>query len=255
MIPRPEACADAQQRSGGGRKRRLNAVAALQAHPPIGVATRHNLDICQQMSRISRVLSSQRALVLRMGRRGAVFTAAEARASGVHTSVLTRLAREGVIERVARGQYRIAGGEVTQHHALVLAAAAVPDGVVCLLSALSFHGIGTQLPSEVWIARGRRTWEPRIAYPQLRIVRFSGEALTAGIETHRLEGRSVRMYCVAKTVVDCFKFRNKIGLDVVLEALTDGWRNRRFRIAEIEHYAKICRVQNVIRPYLEALVA
>ena len=108
---------------------------------------------------------------------------------------------------------------------------------------------------EVWIARGRGTWEPRIEYPRLRVVRFSGESLRAGIEEHRLEGRVVRIYSVAKTIADCFKFRNKIGLDVALEALSDGWRRRRFRMEELERYARICRVSNVMGPYLEALIA
>jgi len=183
------------------------------------------------------------------------FTSAEARRRGIHTSVLTRLTREGAIERLGRGEYRLAGKESTQHHGLVLAAAAVPEGVICLLSSLMFHEIGTQLPPEIWIARGRGTWQPRAGYPPMRVVRFSGKALTAGVEQQKLEGRSVRIYDVAKTIADCFKFRNKIGLDVALEALTDGWRQRRFRIADVEHYARICRVHNVMRPYLEALVA
>jgi predicted transcriptional regulator of viral defense system len=197
--------------------------------------------------------SSQRGRVLTIAARGRHFTSAEAKRRGIHTSVLTRLAREGAIERLGRGEYRLAGREITQYHGLVLAAAAVPDGVICLLSSLSFHQIGTQLPSEVWIARGRGTWQPRLEYPEIRVVRFSGESLTAGIEEHRLEGRAVRIYGVAKTIADCFKFRNKIGLDIALEALTDAWRQRRFRMAEVERYARICRVHNVMRPYLEAL--
>lgn len=198
---------------------------------------------------------SSRSHVLGMGARGRVFTSAEAGAKGVHTSVLTRMTRDGVLERVARGQYRVTGAEMTRHHSLVLAATAVPDGVICLLSSLGFHDIGTQLPPEVWIARGRGTWEPRIEYPRPRIVRFSEESLRAGIEEHRLEGRVVRIYSVAKTIADCFKFRNKIGLDVALEALTDGWRRRRFRMEDLERYARICRVSNVMGPYLEALIA
>lgn len=196
---------------------------------------------------------SQQSRILRMGSRGRLISAAEARKSGVHTSILTRLTRQGVIERISRGQYQVSGGKVTQYHALVLATAAVPGGVICLLSALVFHQIGTQLPPDVWIARGRGSWEPRLEYPSIRIVRFSGQALTAGIEDHHLEGRTVRIYSLAKTVADCFKFRNKIGLDVALEALAEGWRSRRLRMEEIERYARICRVQNVMRPYLEAL--
>jgi predicted transcriptional regulator of viral defense system len=130
----------------------------------------------------------------------------------------------------------------------------VPHGVVCLLSALNFHGLGTQLPSEVWIAVDRRARRPAFANPPLRVVRFTGKALTAGIEIHTIERQSVRIYNVAKTLADCFKYRNKIGLDVALEALGDAWRTRRFTMEEIDRFARICRVERVMRPYLEALV-
>ena len=144
---------------------------------------------------------------------------------------------------------------VTEHHGLAIAAAAVPHGVVCLLSALQYHGIGTQLPSEVWMAIDRRARRPALRYPPLRIVRYTGAALTEGVESRRVEGREVRVYNVAKTVADCFKYRNKIGLDVALEALREGWRARRFTMDELDRYAAICRVQRVMRPYLEALTA
>jgi predicted transcriptional regulator of viral defense system len=144
---------------------------------------------------------------------------------------------------------------VTETHALVVAARAVPRGVICLLSAVSFHDIGTQLPFEVWIAveRGART--PSLRYPSLRVARFSGAAFNQGIEVHRLEGQPVRIYSVAKTVADLFKYRKKIGLDVALEALREVWRDRRVTLDEIDHYARICRVERVMRPYLDALVA
>ncbi|MGH7621810.1 MAG: type IV toxin-antitoxin system AbiEi family antitoxin domain-containing protein, partial [Gemmatimonadaceae bacterium] len=131
----------------------------------------------------------------------------------------------------------------------------VPQGVICLLSALQYHGVGTQLPSEVWMALDRRAWRPRVGYPPLRIVRFTGAALTQGIERHTIEGRAVKVYGVAKTLADCFKYRNKIGIDVVLEALREAWRRRRFTMDELHRYAAICRVQRVMQPYLEALTA
>src|SRR5690606_14290460 len=174
---------------------------------------------------------------------------------GIHRQTLTRLVAEGRLERVARGVYRLPDQPITEHHGLALAAAAVPQGVVCLLSALQFHGVGTQLPSEVWLAIDRRAWRPRLEYPPLRILRFTGKALTAGIETHRLEGRPVKIYSLAKTVADCFKYRNKIGVDVALEALRAGWRERRFNMDELDRYAQICRVQRVMQPYLQALTA
>ena len=129
------------------------------------------------------------------------------------------------------------------------------QATICLVSALQFHGIGTQLPSEVWIAIDRRSRRPVLRYPPLRVVRFSGAALTEGIESHRIEGQSVRVYSVAKTLADCFKYRNKLGLDVAMEALREAWRARRFTVDELDEYARICRVQRVMQPYLETLMA
>ena len=130
-----------------------------------------------------------------------------------------------------------------------------PKAVICLLSALSFHQIGTQLPHEVWIALDRRSRRPSLTYPRLHVVRFSGDALTEGAEAHRIEGETVRVYSVAKTIADTFKYRNKIGLEVALEALREAWRARRFTMDKMYRYARICRVERVMRPYLEALVA
>lgn len=193
--------------------------------------------------------------LLRLARRRETVTAADAAHAGIHSQELSRAVGAGLIERIARGQYRLAGRPVTEHHALVVAARAVPRGVICLLSALGFHGIGTQLPFEVWIAveRGART--PSLRYPSLRIARFSGPAFDQGIQVHRLEGQQVRVYVIAKTLADLFKYRKKIGLDVAMEALREVWRDRRVTIDEIDHYARICRVERVMRPYLEALVA
>jgi len=156
---------------------------------------------------------------------------------------------------VARGLYRLPSAPITQNHSLALVTAVVPKAVVCLLSALSFHQLGTQLPREVWIALDRRTRRPVLNFPPLRVVRFGGAALTRGIATHRVEGETVRVYSVAKTIADAFKYRNKIGLEVALEALREGWRARRFTMDEIHRYARICRVERVMRPYLEALAA
>ena len=192
---------------------------------------------------------------LKLARRARGVTPGDLAAAGIHRQLLTRLVAEGQIERVARGVYRLAERPITEHHGLAVAAAAVPHGVVCLLSALQFHGIGSQLPSEVWMAIDRRAWRPRLAHPPLRIVRFTGPALTQGIGSHTIEGRQVKVYGVAKTLADCFKYRNKIGLDVALEALREAWRRRRFTMDELDRYAAICRVQRVMQPYLEALTA
>lgn len=194
------------------------------------------------------------AWLLRLTRRRGSFTAREVAGEGIHTQTLSRLVRAGALERITRGRYRLSEAPITEHHGLALTAAAVPNGVVCLLSALSFHEIGTQLPHEVWVAIDRRARRPSLRYPRLRILRFSGRALTEGIETHRIEGETVRVYSVAKTIADTFKYRNKVGLDVALEALREAWRDRRFTMDEIHHLARICRVERVMRPYLEALV-
>ena len=198
---------------------------------------------------------SNRKNLLKHARRLGVITAREAARLGVHSQLLTRLVRQGNLERIARGQYRLPDHPITEHHTLTIVSRAVPNGVICLLSVLSFYGIGTQLPSEIWLALGRSAPQPRLNYPPLRVVRFSGEAFSAGIEVHRLEGQPVKMYSVAKTLADLFKYRNKVGLDVALEALREAWRERRFTMDELDRYAQICRVRRVMRPYLEALVA
>ena len=198
--------------------------------------------------------STDRSRILKLVGAGNLLRAREAKAVGIHSQWLSRLVEEGMLERVSHGCYRLASEEASEHHALALAAARVPAGVICLLSALQFHGIGTQLPSEVWMALDRRARRPQIDWPPLRVVRSSGLALTAGIEEHPIEGRTVRVYNLAKTVADCFKYRNKIGLDVALEALKEGWRLRRITLADLNEFARIDRVQNVMRPYIEAVV-
>ncbi len=199
--------------------------------------------------------TTERERLLRLARRRGILATREAVEHGIHRQVLTRLVREGLLERVGRGRYRLPEGPISEHHGLALAAAAVPHGVICLLSALAFHEIGTQVPHEVWMAIDRRARRPALRHPPLRILRFTGEALSEGVETHRIEGQTVRVYGVAKTVADAFKYRNKIGLDVALEALREAWSAGRFTMDEIERYARICRVERVMRPYLEALAA
>lgn len=166
---------------------------------------------------------------------------------------LARLLRRGKVERVGRGLYTLPGRLVSEHQTLVEASKRVPHGVVCLLSALRFHGLTTQNPPEVWMAIGQKTWRPRLNYPPLRIIHLSGQSLASGIEEHRIQAVTVRVYSSAKTVADCFKFRNKIGLDVALEALRDYRRKYRGGMDELWRSAKICRVERVMRPYLETI--
>ena len=206
------------------------------------------------VSRIPHRGEDARNRVLALARRGAVVRTRDATAAGVHTQVLTRLLRAGTLERVSPGRYRLAAADVTEHHDLILASATVPSGVVCLLSALRFHNIGTQLPHQVWIAVTRGTRVPRIKRPPLRTVRVSPSMFNQGIERHRLEGHAVRVYSLARTVADCFRFRNTIGLDVALEALKESWRSGRLNLDELHRAAKQLRVNRVMQPYLETIV-
>ena len=169
------------------------------------------------------------------------------------TSVLTRLVAAGKLERVARGLYSLPGGALSEHRSLAEVALRVPQGVVCLLSALRVHGIGTQAPFEVWLAIPHNSPTPRLDQPALRAVRMSGAALSEGIEPMQIDGVQVPVFNAAKTVADCFKYRNKIGLDVALEALRDGWSQRKLTMDALWQYAIIDRVTNVIRPYLESV--
>ena len=193
--------------------------------------------------------------LLSLARTRKLFTADHVAEAGIHSQELTRLVASGEIERVARGCYRLAEAEVTEHHGLARTALVAPRGVICLISALTFHGIGTQLPSTVWLAIERGQRAPREPGFPLTIVRYGGRAFRAGIEVHLVEGQKVRVYGVAKTLADLFKARNRVGLDVALEALREAWRERRFTIPELERTARVCRVERVLRPYLEAIVA
>ena len=174
-------------------------------------------------------------------------------AIGLPREYLVRLHQQGKLNRSGRGIYTLPDAAVTERHSYAEVAKRVPDAVICLVSALTFHQITTQSPASVWIALGKGARTPALTSPSLRIVRLSGPSLTEGIEDHRVEGVPIRVYSAAKTVADCFKFRNKIGIDVAIEALKDSLRQRKANINEIYRYAKICRVSNVIRPYMEAL--
>ncbi len=191
--------------------------------------------------------------VVELAKRAGVVRARDLGSHGIPRVYLKRLQEKGILEQVSRGLYRLAGAKVTEHHTLAEAGKRVTHGVVCLLSALSFHKLTTQAPFEVWLAIDRSARRPRVDYPPLRIVRMTGKARTAGIEEHEVEGVPVRIYSAAKTVVDCFKFRNKLGLDVALEALRDYRRGRRRSLDDLWRFARICRVANVIRSYLEAI--
>jgi len=174
-------------------------------------------------------------------------------AIGLPREYLLRLHKQGKIVRSGRGLYSLPDAAITERHSYAEVGRRVPGGVFCLLSALAFHEITTQSPASVWIALPQGARRPTISSPSLRVVRLSGASLTEGIEKHKVEGVPIRVYSAAKTVADCFKFRHKIGLDVAIEALKDSLGQKKATVNEIYHYAKVCRVSNVIRPYMEAL--
>lgn len=172
---------------------------------------------------------------------------------GLPRVTLTRLVRQGALTRIARGLYALPDRSISEHTALAEVARKHPQAIVCLLSALRFHELTTQSPFEVWLAIPNKARAPRIDYPPLRIVCFSGPLLSEGVEEHPIDGVPVGISCVARTVADCFKYRNKIGLNVALEALREAWRARRAGMEDLWRYARLCRVANVMRPYLESL--
>ncbi len=174
--------------------------------------------------------------------------------AGVSRTQIRRLLACGILARIGRGLYSRPGRVLTERHDLAEAARGVPGGVVCLLTALRFHGLTTQNPFEVWMAIDRKAWRPRIERPPLRLVYLSGRALGEGVEEHDVGGVSVRVFSAAKTVVDCFKFRNKIGTDVAVEALRDYRRLHAKRLDDIWRFAAVDRVARVMGPYMEAIV-
>ncbi len=172
---------------------------------------------------------------------------------GIPVIYLRRLLHRGELVQPARGVYAVTGHEPTLHHSLAMVSKRIPRGVVCLLSALAYHDIGTQLPSVVWLAIDQRSRPLVTTDLPAKIVRFSAQSLVEGVEEHSVEGVTVRITNPAKTVADCFKFRNKVGLDIALEALRDAWRKRKVTMVELDRFAATNRMTNVMRPYLEML--
>lgn len=168
---------------------------------------------------------------------------------------LPRMAKKGLLQRMVRGVYCLPDADITEHHDLALVSTRVPNGVITLLSALAFHQVGTQIPHEIWVAVKARGYAPKFDYPPVRYHYYSGAAYELGIETHTIDGIEVKVYSVAKTVVDCFRLRNKVGLDVALEALKEGWLAKKFTADELLLLAKKCRIASVIQPHFEMLVA
>ena len=186
-------------------------------------------------------------------RRRHIVRAKDLERARIPRNYLARLVERGQLQKLQRGLYTVDSLPASEHISLLETSRRVPNGVICLLSALAFHQIGTQVPGEVWIAIDVKGWAPRITSPAVRIIRFSGKALRSGILRQQIAGGKIRVYSPAKTVADCFKFRNKIGTDVALEALRDCYRQKKATMNELFEAAKVCRVVNVMRPYLESL--
>jgi len=187
-------------------------------------------------------------------RHGGILRTAEALRLGIHPRTLYAMRDSGVLERLSRGLYRLAELPPLSNPDLVIVALKAPQAVVCLISALAFHELTTQIPHAVDIALQRGAARPRLDHPPLRVFWFSGQAWSEGVETHEIDDVPVRIYCPEKSVADIFKYRRKIGLDVALEALKLYQQHPRFDVSRLLAYARICRVEDVMRPYLEALL-
>ena len=182
------------------------------------------------------------------------FRTAKAIKAGVHPQNLYALLHTGIIERLSRGVYKLADTEQVSQPDLVIVATRIPQAVICLISALAFHEMTSQIPHEVSFAIAKGAETPRIDFPPISVHRFSGEALTAGIQNHEIDGVTIRIFCPEKTIADCFKFRNKIGMDIALEALKLYKARKVFNAAELLKFARICRVEKIMLPYLEAMI-
>jgi predicted transcriptional regulator of viral defense system len=184
---------------------------------------------------------------------GAFFRPRDILPLGVPFRQLQRLAAEGTVEKLGGGLYRLSEVEPNELETIAMVASAAPNAIVCLLTALRVYGIGTQSPHEIWIALDRKGRKPRRVPTRLRIVRFSGAMLTYGVVKRSMLGVSVSITSPARTVVDCFRYRNKVGIDVAMEALRDATRSRSTTVDEIVRAAEVCRARTVMRTYLEAL--
>lgn len=199
--------------------------------------------------------STQREQALSLLQRRGMMRLREFGEAGVTATTVSRLERDGAIVRLARGLYQLANADLDQQHTLAEVAKLIPRGVVCLTSALAFHGLTDQLPARVWVALDRKDWRPRIAYPPVRIVRFPAEQLAAGVERHLIEDIPVSIFGVAKTVADLFRYRRTVGEAVVIEALRETLRQRKATPADIARFAKQAGVWKTMQPYLTTLTS
>ena len=186
--------------------------------------------------------------------RGGILRTSEVLSAGIHPRTLYKLRDEGHIIKLDRGLYKLNDHAPLSNPDVAIVAARVPKAKICLISALDFHDMTKEIPHKVHIAIARTQRDPKIDYPPIEVYRFTGESFTKGVETHEIDGQTIQVYNPAKTIADCFKFRNKIGKDIALEALQRGLEEKNVEVKEILKYAKICRVENIIKPYLEATI-
>lgn len=216
---------------------------------------RRNLFISIDALFIMTMTVAKQKKVLNLAAKKRILRPNELAKQGLPSDYLWRLYQQNKLEKVGHGMYALPDKSFTEYSTLVEASLRVPHGIICLLSALRFHDLTTQEPFEVWMAIDGKARAPKEEIIPLRIVRFSGKALTEGIKKHKVEGVEIKVYSPAKTIADCFKYRNKIGIDVAIEALREALRKKVCTVDELWRYAKICRVSNVMRPYMEALLA
>lgn len=184
---------------------------------------------------------------------GGIMRTSEALEEGIHSRTLYWMRDHGYLNKLERGVYQISDNEPLSNPDLAVLGTKIPSARVCLISALDFHDMTTEVPHQVHIALSRSQRDPQLDYPPVRVYRFSGKSLTEGIGKHEIDGVDVQIYNPAKTIADCFKFRNKIGKDIAIEALKTGIKEQKATYADIIEYSKICRVENIIRPYLETI--
>ncbi len=201
-----------------------------------------------------KFMSQKYSLIKSLAKKKGILRPRDLSEYNIHREYLTRLCELGQLEKIGRGLYTLPNLEIDENLSLAQVSKSIPNSTISLLSALRFHNLTTQLPFEVWIAIPNKAHQPSLTEISIRVVRFSGKALSEGIDEHLILGVKVPIYNPAKTIADCFKYRYKIGIDVALEALREGWQNDYYTLDDLWYYSKICRVTNVIKPYLESLV-
>ena len=194
-----------------------------------------------------------RRRLLDKARQTGILRPRDAEAMGISREYVRRLWQQGALVRIGRGLYALPDDTVAATHTLAQVAVRVPDAVICLISALSFHEVTTQISDRVWIALDHKARKPALAYPRIELIRMSGHGLTHGVQTHKVGSVEVKVFSPAKTVADCFKYRNRVGLDVAIEALREVWTRRLSTMDELWEAARACRVSRVMRPYLESV--